>query len=126
MHGDIVSVLIIYLIQWNFIQAGQVKARFRIFHNQQPFSSLSLSPLLVTQRHHTLQCHRECMTRDECAAFSETQTQCSLYDKTVDDTQLEPATGNHFYNIGRLNICHDQIFLQNLKDSMLSSFTPRH
>ena len=57
--------------------------------------------MLVTQRHHQLQCYRECVTTTSCEAFTETNTQCSLYDTTVEDADVEASTDIDLYVMGK-------------------------
>ena len=81
--------------------AVYIKRPFITHKNHQLSSTSSLSPMLVTQRHHQLQCYRECITTTSCEAFTETNTQCSFYDTTVEDADVEVGADIDLYVMGK-------------------------
>ena len=83
------------------LAAVYIRRPFITHKKHQLSSASSLSPLLVTQRHHQLQCYRECITTTSCEAFTETNTQCSLYGATVNDEDVEASTDIDLYMMGK-------------------------
>ena len=89
------------LLHVTMVTAVYIERTLTTHKNRQISSSSSLSPLLVIDRHYPLQCHRECVTTTSCEAFSETNTQCSLYGATINDTDVEVGMGMNLYTMGK-------------------------